>query len=76
MDDTIEARKRVVLGRYFASGNLDESFGDLGYGYLEFGIDEPILRGAAVQGWQGVLVSVQAPALGDVKAHILRVLNP
>lgn len=76
MDDTIVARRRVVLGRYFASGNLDESFGDLGYGYLDFGIDEPILRGAAVQGWQGVLVSVQAPALGDVKAHILRVLNP
>ncbi|WP_162200966.1 hypothetical protein [Luteibacter rhizovicinus] len=65
-----------VLGRYSASGALDETFGDRGYLYIGFGEARELSLGFAIQGTRGILVSGQivntAPPMMN-RAIIMRV---
>lgn len=62
------------VGRYTASGVLDESFGDRGFVYVGFGDANELSRGFTVQGNRGILLSGQVVGADELNhAIVMRV---
>lgn len=67
-----------LLGRYSASGTVDETFADRGYLYIGFGEAHEVSIGFAIQGTRGILLSgqiVHLPEPSMSRAIVLRVPN-
>lgn len=66
----------ILIGRYFASGALDTSFGGLdGFAFFDEPTRLEIFRGLAMQGDRGILVSGQISGRDGSRAVVMRFMN-